>query len=209
MLLALMLRWDEWLADAAKRTAYGWEATKCIYVGSAIGAFKAAWEAYQANKTKENCLDKDVKKELAIEAMRLFATNSIRTNDKMTAAERLYLGVGPLDTSYTFQGDPTKPPLVTLFVKGYCQIGTRLQAEGTDRVAIPDWASGGVLLMQVGGERPASPEDLPIVGLMTRARHTIQCNGKDCGKKAYISYQWQNSKGQKGPPAPIQEITIP
>jgi hypothetical protein len=122
---------------------------------------------------------------------------------------KLDMGKGPNDETNTEQTDPKKAPVYTLRVKGFCQIGVTLCAEGSSKIAIPKWAKGAVLLMQIGGERPKSEDDLPSIELKTRAHHIIQIKPSDSGKMAYISYQWQNGKGEKGPPAPMQMIRLP
>jgi hypothetical protein len=127
----------------------------------------------------------------------------------LTDADFIDLGLILADENKTSQGDPDRPPVFTLKSKDYCQIAAVLHAEGTARIAIPDWAAGAVMLLQLGGERPTSPKALLTIELITRAHYTILFDPADCGKKAYISFQWQNGKGKKGPPAPIQEITIP
>jgi hypothetical protein len=127
----------------------------------------------------------------------------------LTDADLADLGLALGDETITDQGDPEQPPVFTLKSKDYCQVAATLRAEGTARIAIPDWANGAVMLLQIGGTRPTSPKLLPSIKLITRAHYTILFDPADCGKTAYISFQWQNGKGEKGPPAPIQEITIP
>jgi hypothetical protein len=127
----------------------------------------------------------------------------------LTDADFIDLGLTLADENKTSQGDPNRPPVFSLKPHNYCQIAAVLHAEGTARIAIPDWAIGAVMLLQIGGERPIDAKYLPAIELVTRAHYIIQFDQKDSGKKAYISFQWQNGKGKKGPPAPIQEITIP
>jgi hypothetical protein len=127
----------------------------------------------------------------------------------LTAADLITLGLKPPDPNQTPQGEPVNPPFFELFVKGYCQVGLLIREEGAVRFAIPDGVDGAVLLLQIGGERPSGPDKLPSIKLITRARSVIPFEPEDVGKPAYISLQWQNGKGEKGLPAPMQEIVVP
>jgi hypothetical protein len=208
-LVELATVWDALLSDTAKQTAFKWDAAKCSPVVLLIGTFFEKREAYLADRTKAKRLTKDKAKKAAMKAMRVFANDAVRFNDLMTLEDKLLMGIGPVDETETAQGDPDRPPVFTLKPRDYCQVAAVVRADGTTRIAIPDWAAGVVLLLQIGGERPASPDDLPSIRLITRARYTIRFAAKDSGKKAYVSFQWQNTTGVKGQAAPIQEIVIP
>jgi hypothetical protein len=208
-LVIMMKAWDEMLASTANRTEYGWDPTVCAAVQSKMSVFIDAVDKYQKDDSSKNALDKQETEEPAVSAMRDFANDSIRYNDKMPAAVKLSMGIKPRKKGHTSRPVPPSPPFFTLASKGFYQVEivTRLEKDGP--AAIPEDLDGAVMLMQIGGERPASPELLPSIKLITRGHYTHHFKPSDSGKKAYISEQWQNEKGEKGDPAPKQEITIP
>jgi hypothetical protein len=208
-LVELAVVWDALLSDAAKQTAFGWNAAKCASVVLKIGAFIEKRNAYLEEKTKPKRLTKIIALKALKKAMRKFTNDAIRFNDLMSLEDKLVMGIGPRDENKTAQGDPDRPPTFSVRPRDTCQLALRISAEGSSRVAIPVWAAGAVVLLQVGGTPPASAEDLPVIRLITRARYVLNFAAGDSGKTAYLSVQWQNSTGEKGPPALIKTLIIP
>jgi hypothetical protein len=107
VLVQLMLTWDLWLSDVAKRTLYGWDAAECTKVIIAIGNFFVVRDEYLADNSSVKRLVKNQKKAIAVALMRDFANSSIRYNKKMPDADKLVLGVPVRDPHHTPQADPT------------------------------------------------------------------------------------------------------
>jgi hypothetical protein len=105
-LVSLLARWDAWLNSTAKQKAFGWDTSECALVALKIGDFLSARIEYHISPMPENRLDKDEKKEVIEEAMRVFANSSIRYNTQMTDAERLFLGIHPQDNTADKGEDP-------------------------------------------------------------------------------------------------------
>jgi hypothetical protein len=92
-LVDLMATWQTKLADRALQTAYGWPADECTLTKAGMTAFTDARAAYQAAPTKANRTEMDELKKAAIDAIRKFARERIRNNNKMNDGQKQELGV--------------------------------------------------------------------------------------------------------------------
>jgi hypothetical protein len=208
-LLDLMARWDLFLSDAAKVALFGWLAEACARVLLAIGRFMAAREEYEASKTPENRLLKDEKKEEAIDAMRDFANGSIRFNKKMDDASKLHLGIRPTDTTHTTHPAPSsQPDTDVLPTTNHFEHRIRALNHATGDTSKPADAYGVRYAWQVGGEKPASGEDLPKSQFTRKTTHVVTHSETDKGKTAYYATCYENSKGDMGKWSPINDSVI-
>jgi hypothetical protein len=103
---------------------------------------------YEASRTPENRLLKDEKKEEAIDAMRDFGNGSIRFNKKMDDANKLYLGIRPMDTS--------QPDTDVLSTTNHFEHRVRALNYATGDTSKPADAYGVRYAWQVGDEKPSS-----------------------------------------------------
>jgi hypothetical protein len=216
----LITAWDECLNDTAKQTAFGWEAASCAAMLVSLGNFTGARAAYQADKTPEKRLDKDEKKEAAMESMRDFANSSIRFNKKMTDADRLALGLHPKDNTHTPKPKPADH--VTFVLRGDAQ-GHAVWADyriagGTGRgkgayhgVEVRLWVLPLTESPPIGAGHPGWRSE---VDTATPWHHDF--TEAEVGMRLHITMRWENSsvgKGEdpessKGPWCAIQSVVI-
>jgi hypothetical protein len=204
-----MNRWITWLSDAGKKTEFGWLADVCAKVILAIGNFLTARSEYEENRTPENRLIKDEKKEDAIDLMRDFANTSIRFNKKMTDADKLYMGIRPTDTTHTSHPAPVSQPNTdVLSTKNNYEHLVRSLNRDTGNLSKPADAYGVRYAWQVGGEKPVSGEDLPKSQFSRKTSYVVTHSEADKGKPAYYSTCYENSKGDQGHWSPVIEAII-
>jgi hypothetical protein len=208
-LVDLATRWTVILADTAKQTAFGWDAAECTAVVAKITAFLTARSAYEATDSTENRVTKDEAKEDAIDAMRDFANTSVRFNKKMTDADKLELGVHPADKTMTHHPKPASQPDTDVLpsVNHYEHL-VRALNHATGVLSKPDDAYGVCYAWQVGGEKPATGEDLPKTQFSRRTTLIVTHTEADKGKTAYYATCYENSRGEKGSLSPIVEAVI-
>jgi hypothetical protein len=92
-LRGVFVKWLEWLRDADKQLAFGWNAAACARVADAIDAFFAAQNAYRLNDSSSNRIMKNVTKKIALVLVRAFASSDIRFNTRMTEMDKRHLSV--------------------------------------------------------------------------------------------------------------------
>jgi hypothetical protein len=205
--LAMAARWKE--VFAVKATEWKIPADETTIFYALINEARNSLAVVNGPEKTPSAITKCKGDFKALKAKMRYIKRHFLLKPPLTDVDFTDLGLGLGDETDTSQGDPNQPPDFSLKPSNYCQVSAVLRAQGTVRIAIPDWAKGAVMLMQIGGERPIDAKYLPSIELVTRAHYMIQFDQKDSGKMAYISFQWQNGKGKKGPPAPIQEIRIP
>jgi hypothetical protein len=204
-----MNKWDLWLSDTAKTTAFGWDTAACTQVLLKIGNFTQARSDYEAAKTPENRLAKDEAKEEVVDAMRDFANKFIRFNDKMTDADKLHMGVHPKDTTHTTHPAPvSQPDTVVDNTVNHYEHRLRALDHETRGAAKPADAYGVCYAWQVGGEKPASGADLPKSKFTRKTTHVVTHTEADKGKTAYYAACYENSKGDQGPWSPVEDAVI-
>jgi hypothetical protein len=204
-----MARWVIWLSDTSKIARFGWLAALCGEVVDTIDEFLTARTAYEADKNPEKRLRKDNAKKAAIDRMRNFANVSIRFNDKMTEEEKLYLGIQPTDTTHTAQPAPTSQPDTDVIpTKNNYEHLVRALNRDTGTLSKPDDAYGVRYAWQVGGEKPASGEDLPKTEFSRKSSYVVAHSEADKGKTAYYATCYENGRGYRGQWSPVIEAII-
>jgi hypothetical protein len=205
-MLALIGVWDPILANAAKRTAYGWDPTDCAATQAAMEEFKTAWQDYKDFDTSKNLSKKKAAKKKAAASMRDFAATHIRPNKKMPPEEKEAMGVRTTDTILTPGSDVTE--------------GMNMSSENdrlTDsHIQYIHYKRFGVLskakypyyqaIFQICIRNPGEGEpniqddsmwsqDITNMASPFRIQHNPDDSGKDCWYRA----RWQAKSGKKGP----------
>jgi hypothetical protein len=208
-LIDLCERWGAALSDSAKISAYGWDIVECAAVLSAITGFLEARAAHEADNSTANRLAKTEAKQAAVEAMRGFANSSIRFNKTMPDAEKLIFGIKPGDKTPTPHGTPSSQPdtVVENSVNHY-EHKVKAINHATGNAKKPSDAYGVRYAWQVGGEQPASGEDLPKSKFSRKPSLTITHTEADKGKPAYYATCYENARGNAGPWSPVEEAFI-
>jgi hypothetical protein len=209
VLVLLMTKWKAWLSDTAKQTAFAWEAAACEAVVSKIDDFLAALEAYQGDDSSVNLLAKNEAKKAAVAVMRDFAKSSVRFNPKMTDADRLVLGIRPADTTPTNHPVPTsQPDTDVLPTTNHYEHKVRALNHALGDTSKPADAYGVRYAWQVGGERPASGEDLPKTKFTRRTTYVVGHTEADKGKTVWYATCYENGRGDPGRWSPVTDAVI-
>ncbi|MDR1096262.1 MAG: hypothetical protein LBL31_07715, partial [Spirochaetaceae bacterium] len=72
----------------------------------------------------------------------------------------------------------------------------------------PPGYSGAVAFFKVGGPAPKDHTEMKDTRLLTRSKELFMFAEAQLGETFYITLCWQNGKGHRGPPAPIQSHVI-
>jgi hypothetical protein len=206
----LCKKWAAVLADSAKISAYGWDAAECAKVLGLINAFLTARGDYEVDDSTAKRIVKDEARAEAIGAMRDFANSSIRFNKKMDDAAKLFMGIGPKDTTLTAHGAPVSQPETAVEnTHNHYEHRVRAIHPGRGDHSKPADACRVRYAWQVGGERPVSGGDIKGSTKITRkAAYIVRHSEVDKGKTAYYATAYENDKGDTGKWSPIAEAII-
>lgn len=122
----------------------------------------------------------------------------VQKNKAVTDADRVGMGIDPLDKPRTRVPIPSEEPLVkatqgeghTVTVKVQPQTGGRGKPEGVNRIN---------LRYKVGGPAPVEPEDAPLVKSATKSPVVLEFTASQAGQRVYLFVQWENSRAEPGP----------
>jgi hypothetical protein len=217
--ISLMHTWDDQLSDSAKRTAYGWNVDECSDTTVVIGKFFGALDKYLADKTHLKCMDKDEAKDLCATAAREFAMSSIRGNKKMTASQKLDLGVRTRSGPGVPQERPKDRVASTLHSHdGDHTISADYHIEGTKKKGKGHYhaAEGRYWIRKLGEDGPVDPnEDGWKSVASTSSPWKVKAGGEHRGEMFYQTMRWENfSTGKedgeagKGEWSPIKCIIV-
>jgi hypothetical protein len=208
-LVDLMAQWMALASDPAKIALFAWLAAECGKLLLNIENFLTARTDYEANKTPEKRLLKDELKEEAVDIMRDFANKYVRFNPKMTDADRLAMGIRPTDTTHTTHPAPTsQPDTDVLPTANHYEHRVHALNHAVGGAAKPADAYGVRYGWQVGGEKPASGEDLPKSHFTRKVTYVVVHSEADKAKTAYYATCYENSKGDQGRWSPVTEAII-
>jgi hypothetical protein len=141
--------------------------------------------------------------------MRDFASSSVRHNKKIPDSVKAALGVRLADTTPTPSPVPSsQPETVVENTVNHYEHRVRALNRGRNDTSKPADAHGVRYGWQVGGERPASGEDLPKSRFNRKTNQVISHTEADKGKTAYYATCYENSKGDQGKWSPVEEAVI-
>jgi hypothetical protein len=202
-------KWKRTLEDPAKAAAYGWVQAEVTEVSGKITAFLTARSAYEADNSTARRIAKDEAKGEAVDAMRDFANSSVRFNKSMNDEAKEHLGIHPADRIPTSHGRPaSQPDTVVENSVNHFEHKVRALNHATGSTSKPADAYGVRYAWQVGGEKPASGEDLPKSKFSRKTTFIVAHTEADKAKTAYYAVCYENSKGDTGPWSPIAEAVI-
>jgi hypothetical protein len=201
--------WQAGLGNPQNVTAYGWKQTEVDETLIQIDGFLVARVAYKENNSSKNRLAKDDAKENAKHAMRNFANTSIRYNPLMRPEEKLVYGIRPTDNTMTPHPEPTvRPDIVVENTHNRFEHKIRAFSSENGKETKPTGVHGVRYGWQIGGEKPASGENLPKTKFSRKANYIITHTEADKGKAVYYAVCYENSSGDEGPWSPVEEAMI-
>jgi hypothetical protein len=130
-------------------------------------------------------------------------------NPIITDAIRVQFGLHVKDHTYTPHGVPTTRPDFTLADKDFRRLNVDFRDQGAVSKAKPYGVSGAVISWSVLDHPPSGIEELTKAVLATRTPHVLEFEEAERGKTVYVILQWQNTKGDKGPPSEILWAIVP
>ncbi|MDR3276686.1 MAG: hypothetical protein LBT11_05695, partial [Treponema sp.] len=160
---------------------------------------------YREAPTTVNRLEKDGKKAAAIESMRVFARDNIRSNPKMTDPQKAALGVTIRDM------DPS--PAVIPGAGPGSVVLNRDKSPGFVIIRYLGGRPAGVIACEIRfgilGAAPANVEDLLEMDTFTHNPWKRAFPLSDRGGKFFFALRWIVSGGAKSPWTEIRECIIP
>ncbi|MDR2393479.1 MAG: hypothetical protein LBD93_04905 [Treponema sp.] len=168
-----------------------------------------ARSAYEADNSTAKRIAKDKAKEDAVDGILDFANSSVRFNKSMDDGAKEQMGIRPADRTPTAHGVPTSQ-LDTVVENSGNHFEHRVRAvhHGTGSTSKPADEYGVRYAWQVGGEKPASGEDLPKSKFSRKTTLTVAHTETDKAKTAYYATCYENGKGDMGPWSPVEEAVI-
>jgi hypothetical protein len=183
-LVDLSAKWTAGLVDPATQTAFGWDTAEYTATVQKITAFVTASSTYETDNSTKNRIAKDEAKVEEGDAMRDFANSSIRFNKKITNEDKLVYGIRPVDTTQTSHAKPeSQPDTDVLPTLNHYEHRVNALNHALGDTSKPADAYGVRYAWQVGGEKPASGEDLPKTVFSRRTHHIVTHTEADRGKR--------------------------
>jgi hypothetical protein len=203
-LIELMIIWQTELNDFNLQTQFGWSPMECTVTLNEIFAFLNAKTEYQNVPTKENRLEKDEMRKIAVKGMRKFARESIRNNNRMTDAQKLQLGVKISDKEPTPIPVPDEGPyseaIINTHEPGVVKVRyLGAKPYGVDRIEIA-WTVSDTIL--------DSPDQLVNNNTFSKNPWEHTFGSTDRGKKMYYSLRYLTKEGTSHW-SDVHEVIIP
>jgi hypothetical protein len=213
----LAKRWDTWISNSTKRTAFAWPVTECSELVLKIGDFLEARDNFMESDTSENLIAKKNTRIIMEEGMRKFATNYIRNNDKMKDEDKFFMGVRVADKNPTPYPVPVTWPESIFDTNTPRQIGITCEDSETRRKALPHgvhWIEHTWKVLKPG---EAAPEPLPNINTFdqfetwTKPNEPCILRFNEDQRRGSILHtsRWVNSRSEPGPWGLTLQVTIP
>lgn len=208
-LIEMCRKWSVILGSVENRTLYKWATELVQPTCDKIDAYLDAASEYARSDTSNNRSARNVTKKAAVEAMRAFATTSVRNNPFMDEIARDYLNVRTPDRTHTVHARPTAVPHTVIETTGF-PLQHRVCALNytSTKKKKPAGVYGVRYVWQVGGERPASGASMLNGRFSRKTEIIVPYDESNRGKQAYYSACYENARGESGPWSLITESYI-
>jgi hypothetical protein len=175
-----------------------------------ITAFETALVAFNnPNHGKVDTANKNTAKDALVHALRTYIQGFVARNPKVSDGDKEKMSLPLRDTTPTASPRPTtQPGIVVENTRNRFEHLVKALNRETGSMAKPEDAYGVHYGWQVGGEKPASAEDLPKGKFSRKTNLTVTYTEADNGKPAYYAACYENSKGEAGPWSPIEEAFV-
>jgi hypothetical protein len=127
----------------------------------------------------------------------------------ITVEDRVDLGLHVKDTTMTHHPVPKSRPEVDVEPAGKFEQRVTALNPATNKRAKPADAYGLRYAWQLGGEAPASPEDLPKSKFSRKTQERFSWDPSDQGKPVHYAAAYENSKGEQGPWSAVVSTVVP
>jgi len=168
-------------------------------------------EVYEITLGKHNSEDiseKNRVRKIAETALRAFINYFLR-HKAVTDYDRDCMKITNRRSTRTQRFIVNEIVALILRVREISEIQALFTVKGASNKAKPTGYNGAVFAWGFSDEVPKSPEDLPNRVLATRSHFTLKFDGKDRGKRVWVSAAWQNRRGIIGNFCPVQTTLVP
>jgi hypothetical protein len=175
-----------------------------------IAAYETALVAFSnPNHGKVDTANKNTAKTVLIRALRTYIQGFVARNPGVSNMDKEKMSLPLRDTTPTASTRPLRQPgLVVENTRNRFEHMLKALNRDTGGTAKPADAYGVHYAWQIGGEKPASAEDLPKGKFSRRITLTVTYSEADKGKPVFYAACYENSKGDAGPWSPIEEAFI-
>lgn len=143
--------------------------------------------------------DKDDAKATAMELCRGYAM-LIKQNSGIADADKLFIGVRPINTSREPIDPPSTSPLINIVGQTPGVQSLRVADSTTpDSRARPFGCANVQLFLGIGTTEPLPQAQCQFLGAFTRSHIDVDFSETDDGKLATFYARWANQKGEVGP----------
>jgi hypothetical protein len=171
-----------------------------------LKGYKAPWDtAYAKAENKQNRTSADVTaKNTALTAyqkfLRIFVTQWLSVNPKVSDADRTRMGLTIHNNSRTTVPAPESTPT------GMIDFSIRLQhtlsfydQDAAHSNAKPEGVTGCEIYAKVDGDAPTTVDEMKFLGICSASPYVVKYDATKAGKTAYYWLRWTNRKGETGP----------
>ncbi|MDR1722602.1 MAG: hypothetical protein LBR84_01530 [Tannerella sp.] len=200
------------VSDQANMTRLGIAADKINALLLSANQFIAAnTAADEPNAGSADLLVRSEAASAATNAVRYFVNSQLRYNDAVTDQDRVNMGLTVPDHEPTPAPVPVTWPVTTakLPSEGIIEIHYVDSASPEGHRAKPAGVHGAEIRHAILTSPPTSDADLINSDFSTRSPHRFTYNLSQRGQTVYFRLRWENTRGQKGPWAPIVSAIVP
>lgn len=171
-----------------------------------LKGYKTPWDtAYTKAEIKSNRTSADVTaKNTALTAyqkfLRVFVTQWLSVNPKVTDADRTRMGLTIRSNSRTPVPAPESAPIGQVDFSVHQQHTiTFYDQDAAHSNAKPEGVTGCEVFSKVDGEAPTSVDEMKYLGTCSASPFVAKYDASKAGKIAYYWLRWVNRKGEAGP----------
>jgi len=196
--------WQNEVATEAETNAIAWGIPADVITD--LKGYKSIWDtAYAKAENKQNRTSADVtaKNDASTsyqKFLRLFVTQWLSVNPKVSDADRTRMGITIHTNSRTSIPAPETSPIGTV------DFSVRLQhtisyydQDSAHSNAKPEGVLGCEIYAKVDGDAPITVDEMKFLGTCSASPYVVKYDATKTGKIAYYWLRWVNRKGETGP----------
>jgi hypothetical protein len=193
-----------------KMNAWGIPSSAVSELLTLVNAFQTALAQTEnpATHTPITVRAKNEARDAAEAKIRLFLSAYVTYNPAVTNPDREAMELPIHKKTH----DPSPVAATFPWIAIIVNLARRLQIDfrGSEASkAKPDGQHGMELVGQIGGEKPADQDAMPLSYFDTNSPLVIEFKEEDRGKTFWFAVRWENTRGEKGPWSDIMSAVIP
>lgn len=195
---------------AANSAALGLTAGNVTSLTGAQSSWEGALTSHAAarNAAAAARITKDEARKAMTALIRTYG-RKIQSNQNVTDAQRVALGLRVRDNTKTRSPTPTTRPHVVPDTSQRLEITLSWFDEATPtRRGRPAGVLGAEIYVKVGGAEPTDESECVFLALSTASRYTAHFEGSQGNQTAHFLLRWVNTRGHRGPLSRTVSATI-